>query len=1585
MQGQLFTQDFLTRGVLEAPPWQALTAAEDAAFESALRNIYEGLSAVSTINEAQTEALVINKVLAALGWGDDFLPQVNLSGKRRDDVPDCLLFATSAHKAAALAELKDDRRYRHGLAILEAKRWLRPLDRGDATEVTDPDAPSSQMLRYLSRADVVSDRAVKWGMLTNGAVWRLYWQDARSRSEEFFEIDVAAALGLAGIQRDLDDWPPSHALRLFYLLFSREAFLPQAWLAERGESTGRTFHAYALNEARLYEERVSQDLGARVFADVFPQLADALARGDLHACTYEVGFGQFKRPRFTPAYLDEVREAALVLLYRLLFLFYAEDRQLLPIRDERYGAYSVRRIRQEVRDKVDAGGTFSSTMPKIWLALRGVFELIDLGDDDIGMPAYNGGLFNRARAPLLERTRIADKVLAPIIDALSRRTEDVLHGWINYRDLAVAHLGGIYERLLEYSLVHHVQAKDDYKDKAEINRVVALPASFARKASGGYYTHDDLVRLNLRESVGVLALERLTTFELHLAKWRKKTALNPGDWDRLDALDPASQMLELKVCDPAMGSGHFLVALVDFLADLTLEAIATATLHVNAQPWAAHLAEAARPWQSPVLQRIASIRQSIKTTAKARGWAVTDAQLDDRHIVRRMILKKSIFGVDKNPMAVELAKTALWLHTFTVGAPLSFLDHHLRTGDSLHGEQLPTVQRDLQALGALLLQTEFNRLSLAAKAIAQVADLTDVDMAEAQLSKQLAAEAAEQVAPIHAVLDFWRAMRWIIAGWPVDKISKLPKLLKLSPALSSAPAHQPSPPPSPKGRGSKTQAVDHPPSQAVLHPLPAQTSQRSSQVAVLPPLPLGEGGGEGEAAWLLAGLVKLLEPGHNLVQVLGAGRLDGADAATQAANALMARARAIAARETFFHWWTSFPTVFGAGAQGGFDAVVGNPPWDRIKLQQVEWFAERNPAIAAQPRAADRKKMIAALQGVSMTQTGIHTPPVVDLWAQYQEACERAEANARVLGNGKLGSADYPLLGGGDVNLYSLFVERAQALINPHGIVALIVPSGIAADKGASAFFRSISSTGRLHALFDFENRKVFFPDVHASFKFCALVFGKAPRYKPNMPLALTEQAQAAINNEALASAEGELQEFKPNEALAPVDKAQAATNTEVAEADATTTPEPLPSRCAFYLHSLAELDEPGRALTLSAQDFVRVNPNTGAAPIFRTQRDADITLKLYAQHPVLVRHGACSESLGQQPDECVWPVKYQRMFDMTNDSHLFLKADELAAQGWTRSALNRWEKPDASNRSDTQAVKGTGKGQRQTPPPALAVPLYEGKMVQMFDHRAADVVVNVANLQRAAQQEAISQVEKASPDRYPVPQFFVKATDISSNPFEWALGYKEISSPTNVRSMMAMLLPGVGFGNKVPLLIPQIDTPQLAVRTASLLAANLNAFAFDFVLRQKLQGQTINLFILEQLPVITPERFDDPLPAAFARAMRAAKLLPSRPLHPSVADFVLPQVLALTYTAHDMAPFARDLGYVDAHGQVLPPLTWNEDDRRARLAALDALFFWLYGLDADDAAYMLGTFPIVREQDLQAYGRFRTQEDVLAALALLT
>jgi hypothetical protein len=1404
MQGQLFTQDFLLHGIRDTPPYQALEATQVSALETQLRAVFAGRTASSTLNEAQTEQLIIQPLLLNLGWQDATLAQVNLSEKRREDVPDMLLFADAAACMAAQAETKDDRRYRHGVALLEAKRWLRPLDRGDNSEPTDPGAPSSQMLRYLSRADVMSDRAVKWGVLTNGGTWRLYWQDARSRAEEFFEVDVAALLGVPGVQPERPGFDAEHGVKLFWLLFQRDAFLAQAWDNDR-----RSFHAYARSEARAYEERVSQDLGKRVFDDIFPTLAQALAAGDLQAQKEDTSYGQFKRQRYTAAYLEEVREATLILLYRLLFLFYAEDRRLLPVDDPRYRDYSVKALREEVRDKVEGGAKWSGTMIRLWLSLRGAFQLIDLGDDTIGMPAYNGGLFNRGRSLLLERTRVSDAVIAPIIDALSRRTEDPLRGWINYRDLSVSHLGGIYERLLDYSLVHEVQAADDYHDKPEINRVVARPASFARKVSGSYYTHDDLVRLILRESVGLLAKERSDKFEAQVTKWKKKHSLNPAEWGVLDSLDPASAILELKICDPAMGSGHFLVALVDDMADRVLETITAAQLLVADQAWAAHLVERGQPWESPIVARTSHIRQSIKKQAAAHGWAVTDAQLDDRHIVRRMVLKKSIFGVDKNLMAVELAKTALWLHTFTVGAPLSFLDHHLKHGDSLHGERLPAVQADLQSLGMLFQQAEMQRLELAAKNWGEVADLTDVDIAEAQLSKRLSDEADAQVAPLHALLDFWRAMRWLQPGWPPQSSRKL------------------------SGLGDET---------------------------------------------LRLALSEVLSPARNLVTTLGEGKVDGKGAAAEAANALLQRVRALAQREKFFHWWTAFPTAF-AGADPGFDAVIGNPPWDRIKLQEVEWFAERDMHIASQARAADRKALIDAQRSKKSA-----------LAADYALAVERAEANARVLAK----TGDFPLLGGGDVNLYSLFVERAQSLVKASGLVAILTPSGIAADKGAAEFFRSIATTGRLGALFDFENRKVFFADVHASFKFTTLVFG------------------------------GEARRFES-------------------------------TRCAFFLHALEELDVHERTLTLTAEDFACVNPNTGAAPTFRSARDASITKGIYARHRVLVKHAGDQES-----ERAVWPVKFATIFHMTSDSHLFLTAAALSKQGFKQKPLGHWHN-----------------GKR------VALPLYVGRMIHQFDHRHASVSVNTENLHNAALSTVLTAAEKADPSCFPTPQYWVRSEDVPSAVHKnWTIAFRDIARSTDIRTMIACISPSTAAGNTLPLLLTEAHGNASAM--ACKLLANLNSLPFDFVVRQKAQSTHLNWYIVEQLPVIDPARFDDPLPNLFTTHVRQRGLMNGHHDQPTVADFVIPQVLALSYTAHDLAPFARDLGYVNDQGEVLPPFVWNDEDRRARMAALDALFFHLYGINEDDAAYMLDTFPIVRQQDEAAFGRYRTKDDVLALLKLL-
>ncbi len=570
-------------------------------------------------------------------------------------------------------------------------------------------------------------------------------------------------------------------------------------------------------------------------------------------------------------------------------------------------------------------------------------------------------------------------------------------------------------------------------------------------------------------------------------------------------------------------------------------------------------------------------------------------------------------------------------------------------------------------------------------------------------------------------------------------------------------------------------------------------------------------------------------------------------------------ARHIVDREGFLHWEAAFPGVWQRWQEeqpvGGFDAVIGNPPWDRIKFQEVEWFATRSPGIALAPTAAARKTAIQRLRASG-----------APLAAEFDAAREQAEGLADTI----RASGNYPLLGSGDVNLYSLFVERAMRLVKPDGFVGLLTPSGIYADKTAADFFKSVSTTGRVAALFDFENKKIFFKDVHASFKFCALIFGGAER------------------------------RFDQTE-------------------------------CAFFLHDTATIKDPDRCFALSPDDFARVNPNTGTAPIFRTRRDAEITRHIYERHPVLVDRS-------QGGERRAYPVRYVRMFDMTNDSHLFRTAAQLESAGFYPVQGNRWKKGEE-----------------------MYLPLYEGKMVQAFDHRAASVVVNPENLNRPAQPREATLEEHANPHWLPDPQYWVSEHKVDWPPdLGWAAGFKDVTAPTNVRTMIVAILPRSAVGNTFPILIPDAVEGISHREGAWSLAACLNSFALDFAARQKVQGQHLNWFIVEQLPVITADDYDRYFGSMTAR------------------DLVRGHMLRLTYTANDMAPFARDLGY---NG---PPFIWDEEERRHLRARLDALYFHLYGLSREDAGYVLDTFPIVRRQDEARFGSYRTRDLILAYMNAL-
>ena len=1067
-----------------------------------------------------------------------------------------------------------------------------------------------------------------------------------------------------------------------------------------------------------------------------------------------------------------MRQAALIFLYRLLFVLYAEDRGLLPVNDLRYDDYGLRKpVRDDVADRMASGDVFSTVAPKYYDQLMTLCRLIDKGDPSIGLPPYNGGLFASEAAPLLEGVRLPDAVVAPIIYDLSHAETDGERQFVNYRDMSVQQLGSIYERLLEQEPV-----------RDESGEIVIRPNPYARKDSGSFFTPQELVDLIVDRTLKPLVEERLSAFEKRAMKLSRDSRPRAERLAELVRLDPAAAALDLKVLDPAMGSGHFLVTAVDFLSDYIAELVE----YVPAVPeWLDG------EYVSPLVGRVEAIREDIVQRATESDWALDESQLTDQTIIRRMVLKRCIYGVDKNPLTVELAKVSLWLHSFTVGAPLSFLDHHLRCGDSLIGMRVQGGTQELRRLSGLFASSAIQAAETATSGMRRIEGMSDADVSEVRESASLFREVEETTADLRGLLDFLCGLRWLTAGM--------------------------------KKRAQRD-------FEAPLVDFLDQNSQSA---------------------------YRLLSRGPGAVDGVNPGNLDGSEADF---GEIWDESRSIAERESFLHWEVAFPGVWrgwqGARPDGGFDAVIGNPPWDRIKLQEVEWFATRAPELALAPTAAARRVLIRGLR-----EQG---DPLAD---DFDAAKERADGLGQLVRR----SGHYPLLGGGDINLYSLFVERAMGLVKPDGFVGLLTPSGIYADKTAARFFKSVSTKGRVSGLFDFENKKIFFKDVHASFKFCVLVFG------------------------------GEERKFDETE-------------------------------CAFFLHDTETIKDPERCFPLAPTDFARVNPNTGTAPVFRSRRDAEITRSIYERHPVLVDRSGGGE-------QKVWPVRHLRQFDMTNDSHLFMTASQLEAEGFYPVQDNRWKKGDE-----------------------LYLPLYQGRMIGLFDHRANSVRVNLENTHNPYLSVEVSPAEHADPRFLPRSQYWVPDTKVSvgfPQSLGWTLVYRRIARPTDYRTTIATIIPWCGVSYTIPML--RSANGELTASDAACLQSTLSSFCFDYASRQKLQGASMSLGSLEQLPIIPPDDYDRRFGDKTAR------------------EIVREHVLELTYTAHDMEPFARDLGYEG------PPFVWDDEDRRHLRARLDALYFHLYGLSREDAAYVLDTFPIVRRDDEKRFGRYRTKEIVLAYMNALS
>ncbi len=705
----LFSQHFLDYRLPDCPEWQIDAAPK---FET-LQNLYSSKrDLLPTLNEAQTEDIFIKPVLELLGFS--YIPQVKASGKGRAERPDYALFAADTERDSAYLLQNDEPAfYARVRAIAEAKYWERPLNKVSASDKRDiykNQNPSFQIVSYLVGT------GVDWGILTNGREWRLYYREASSRATEFYQVDLVELLE----ENDIEGF------KYFWLFFRQEAFVK--------DSQGRNFLERVREESTTYSAKVGDELKTLVFNSLFPDLAG----GFVAAAT-----------RQQEAVLPEkVYEATLSILYKMLFLLYAEARNLLPV-DGDYRDYSLTRLTQEIAPSIDTRKNLSQTSTAMYDRLLNLFKIIDCGDVGLGVPRYNGGLFHfesnssetteEGPNDFLARFKLTDALLAPVLDRLAR-----FEGLpIDYGFLGVRQLGSIYEGLLEYRVVI---------DDAATGKVHLENDKGERKATGSFYTPEYIVKYivshgvkpilagreeRFKELMGEIGETRDRLQDKRLGK-QSRNGLQK-DLQRLER-KAQSALLDVKICDPAMGSGHFLVEAVDYLTD---ELIGILNQY---------------PENNPVLAMLEETRQGILANLAEQGIAINPDKLEPVQLLQRVVMKRCIYGVDLNPMAVELAKVSLWLHSFTIGAPLSFLDHHLRCGNSLIGTTAREAEAEMarEETGQLnLLAGPFVGLLKAAEIMRGVSVLSDATFAEVEQSEGLFRSFDEEAQPYKRLLDVY--------------------------------------------------------------------------------------------------------------------------------------------------------------------------------------------------------------------------------------------------------------------------------------------------------------------------------------------------------------------------------------------------------------------------------------------------------------------------------------------------------------------------------------------------------------------------------------------------------------------------------------------------------------------------------------------------------------------------------------------------------------------------------------------------------------------------------------------------------------
>lgn len=1298
-----------------------------------------------------------------------------------------------------------------------------------------------------------------WAIVSNGLTLRILRDNASLTRPAYIEVDLEALFTEELLADFSAFWLLAHASR-----FGTAETPPTDCPWERWRAAGQQAGVTVRGKLRYQVAEALRALGTGFLSHP--------ANGALRAALQSTQDGYDRQAFF---------EELLRLVYRFIFLATVEDRRdrgtgerlvFAPdASDEAKARYLTGYSLTWLRDRA-VRRSQHDRHADLWQALTITFGSLAGGQPALGLPAL-GGLFDADQCPHLDAAQLDNRHLLAAVFQLGWFRADGGLSRVNYRDMGPEELGSVYESLLELvpdlqGLASPTTARLAFVGDDETD---ASTKGNTRKLTGSYYTPDSLVQELIKSALEPVIAQTVKA--------------NPER--------PVEALLALTVCDPACGSGHFLLSAARRLAD-------EVALH--------------------------------RAAAEREGGAPTPS--DYRHALRDVV-GRCIFGVDKNPMAIQLAKTAMWLEAYSPDRPLSFVDHHLRVGDALLGVLDPKVLEDG------IPDEAYTALSGDDKAVA------------AALKKQNKED-----------LESWRA---ISGGDLLTQAATAQSALQVEQLDDETPEHL----------TAKRAAFLVAKKEADQTPLARLADTYVAAFLARKAV------GEEERVPLSGYLWGLMTEQQDQSRYVG----------------LEDAARALCRAHGVFHWWLAFPQV---AQRGGFDVMLGNPPWERIKLQEEEFFATRSQLVANARHKAERAQRIQWLaEGTLLHRLdpdreradGISPPNRAEqqLYEDFILARRGAEAASLFARSGRR----FPLTGVGDVNTYALFSETFLQAMAPEGRAGFIVPSGIATDDTTKQFFGAIAH-GRLVRLHDLRTGPGLFSEIgHQRFKFCLLTLGRS-----------------------------DSAEF------------------------------------VFFALKVEELQDARRRFELTPEEFKLINPNTRTCPVFRCQRDAALTKKLYRAAPVLLEEAPRDAAGKLLPPANPWGIRFLRMFDMSEDSKLFrdgpTESDEWPARPLYEAKMvhqfdHRWgsyaaalpgEEPDPEDVTPEQKadpnfvvrprywvderhvlarIARAPDGVRKhwwslhfEADPAkhtaaigkLQSALLAWLVGELFLRALGDEVLDalspqqnhriVAAVERTLEtghkgawrqlreqgwttrkglksmpawgkdvedtrlsDEEIAALEQALASPY---QAQVELLDVwlEQRSPRWLIGWRDICRSTDYRTLISSVIPRAGVGDKFLLMRSTASAPLQAA-----LLGCLDSLVCDFIARQKVGGTSFKYFTMRQIAVLSPEQYS-----------------------PADLEFIVPRVLELTYTTHDMRPWAEDLGYTGA------PFAWNPERRAQLRAELDAYYAHLYGLTEEELEYILDpaevmgadypteTFRVLKRNERRDFGEYRTQRLVLEAWA---